>query len=138
MKKIKLELTLKQSESLTRMLDLAMRMHLCQFREIEWLARLHVIRNQNGEIASNVDLDALKAYLDGSARCLGFSAGSSHSIGSKIVHSDAKNAYEIMKVVQKVLAYERNPEPTFRSVAHDGLIVRYTNNPAPVALTIGE
>ena len=133
MKKLTLELTLEQAEALTRMLDLAMRMHLCQFAEIEMLARMHVIRNRDGEIPSRDDLDALKAYFDGAARVLGFSAGASHGIGSKNVHDEAKRGYEIMKVVQKVLAYERNHNPSFKGVHYDGLIVRYTNEPAPVA-----
>ena len=138
MKKLTLELTLEQAEALTRCLDLAFRMHLCQFCEIEMLARMHVIRNRDGEVPSRDDLEALKAYLDGAARILGFSAGSSHGIGSKNVHDEAKRGYEIMKVMQKVLVYERNPNPSFKGVHHDGLIVRYTNDPAPIALIKGE
>lgn len=138
MKKLTLELTLEQAEALTRLLDLAMRMHLVQFSEIEMLARMHVIRNRDGKIPSNDDLQDMKTHLDNAARVLGFSDGASHGIGSNNVHDEAKHGYEIMKVVQKVLASERNPNPNFRGVHYGSLIVRLTNDPEPIATLTGK
>ena len=132
MKKLTLELTLEQAEALTRQLDLAFRMHLAQFGEIAMLARMGVLKKRTGEALSLDEINALEKTMEDAKRIFGFDAGSSFGIGSQAVSDEAKRGYEIMKVVQKSIAYERNATNNW-SVQYDGLIVRYTNDPAPVA-----
>lgn len=58
---------------------------------------------------------------------------------AQIGHHATKNAnrcYEIMKVVQKAVAEDRNPNPSFKGVDYDGLTVRYTDDPVPEAAIV--
>ena len=44
-----------------------------------------------------------------------------------------RRAYEVKKVIDKAVSEHKNPTPEFRTVHYDGLTVRYTSDPAPVA-----
>lgn len=67
---------------------------------------------------------------------LGFLPGESYGVGNRAVSDKAHRAYELEKVVKKALAMHNNPTPTFRGVDYDGLIVRYTDDPAPECVII--
>jgi hypothetical protein len=132
---LQITLTIDQAAAMTRMLDLATRIHMAQFGEIEQLARFGSIKRRDGLEASPDDRDTLGDALRVITGLFGFSGlGHSHGIGSPHVSTDAHRAYELKKVVEKALAMHRDPNPQgIRGVQYDGLIVRYTADPVPVA-----
>jgi hypothetical protein len=134
MTNLTLTVTIDQATSMTRLLDIATRIHLGQFGEIDYLAKCGEIKHRNGNNLGVDDCDLLKNLIDKMQHIFGFSGGSSFGIGSPHVCMDAHCGYEIKKVIEKALAEHRDPNPSFRGVNYDGLTVRYTNDPAPVAV----
>lgn len=130
---VKMEITPEQAGALSRMLDLAVRIHLCQFREIPMLENMGEIKHRDGRELNHAEWDELEHCAKRMAEIFGFSAGASFGIGSTHVSDDAHRAYEVKKVLDKALAVWREPSPQgIRGVNYDGLIVRYTSDPAPV------
>lgn len=85
----------------------------------------------------NPEMDAIHnvtALCNEIRRELGFLPGESYGVGNRAVSDKAHRAYEMEKVVKKVLALHDNPNPTFRGVNYDGLSIRYTEDPAPVCV----
>lgn len=78
--------------------------------------------------------DAIKVLLDSVKVLLGYTVNGSNGIGNPHVHISAHRAYEVKKVIAKAIAEDRDPNPTLRGVDYDGLLVRYTTDPAPVAV----
>jgi hypothetical protein len=135
---ITLTMTTEQAYALTRMLDLATRIHLCQFGEIEHMARMGEIKHRDGRSLSQLELDGIEIEIKELKEEFGFPANASFGIGSPHVSKDAHRGYEVKKVVEKALAEYREPNPKgIRGVNYDGLICRYTDDPAPVAC-VGE
>lgn len=131
---LQITLTPDQAAAMTRMLDLAIRIHLCQFGEIEYMARTGELKMRGGAKMGDDQWDEVAHSLKLLAMQFGFLPGASHGIGSMHVSIDAHRAYELKKVVEKTLAEWRNPIPEgMRGVNYDGLGPRYTNDPAPVA-----
>jgi hypothetical protein len=134
-----LTLTIDQAAALSRQLDLAMRIHLIQFRELEHIARMGELKHRSGRALTMDECSQLDVWLKLASGIFGFESNSSFGIGSPHVSDDAHRGYEIMKVVQKALATHRDPNPTgIRGVNYDGLCVRYTKDPAPVAAISGD
>lgn len=134
MSTVTLTMTTDQAYALTRMLDLATRIHMCQFGEIEYLARTGEIKHKDGIQLSYNDIYFLEDRITKVADIFGFTSSSSFGIGSPHVSKDAHRGYEVKKVLEKALAEWQEPNPKgIRGVAYDGLIVRYTTDPAPVA-----
>lgn len=132
---LSLTLTIEQAAAMSRQLDLANRIHLCQFREIEMIARMGGLKHHTGRPLTMDECDDLDDLLPKICNIFGFASNASFGIGSHHVSGDAHRGYEIKKVVDRVLAMHREPNPTgFRGVNYDGLIVRYTKDPAPVAV----
>ena len=121
-----------QAQALTSLLDLAVRIHLCQFGEIEWMARMGILKHQTGRNLKSDEWDTAKYLADRMKNVFGFSPSASFGIGSPHVHIDAHRGYEVKKVLDKALAEWREPNPQgFRGVNYDGLTARYTDDPAP-------
>jgi len=64
---------------------------------------------------------------------LGYPGAGSMSIGHQHVHVSGHRAWEMYKVMAQALALHADPAPPFRGVHYDGLTLRYTRDPAPVA-----
>lgn len=136
---IQVELSLEQARAVSQALDLYTRMGLGQMREIADLVRSGAIpfsdRRQTDDQPAAMDaLDDLAAAM---SRELGFAPNASYGIGNEHVPLAARRAYELQKVLDKALAEHRNPSPSFRGVDYDGLLVRYTHDPAPQARVVG-
>lgn len=67
---------------------------------------------------------------------LGYPGSSSMGIGHQHVHVSGHRAWEMYKVIAQTLAFHADPQPQFRGVHYDGLMLRYTRDPAPVASVI--
>jgi|GEM_PF-1197778 len=78
-------------------------------------------------------VDAMRELMYQAKTLLGHPRSGNHGVGHRHVHITGHRAYEILKVLQKVVAEQRNPTPTFRGVNYDGLSVRYTTDPVPFA-----
>lgn len=134
MSELTLTMTLDQAYAIVRMLDLATRIHLCQFDEITFLARIGELKHASGLCLDYDECHAIESEIDKLTRFFGFAKNASFGIGSANVSKDAHRGYEVKKVLEKTLAEHKDPNPKgFRGVNYDGLVVRYTNDPAPVA-----
>lgn len=142
MKKVCIEVTLDQAQALSEACDLYTRMGLGQMGEISELVRsgmipMHV-KSPTGSYGERVlppvevceQVDALVRQIQ---EVLGFAPGASRGVGHPHNPVQTTRAYEIKKVLDKVIAEERNPSPQFRGVNYDGLGPRYTTDPAPRA-----
>lgn len=131
---VTMTMTPEQASAMSRMLDLAVRIHMCQFSELEMEARFGHIKHHDGRELDIDERDTLRHLCARMAEVFGFSSSASFGIGSHHVSDDAHRGYEIKKVLDKALAVWRDPKPKgIPGVDYDGLIVRYTSDPAPVA-----
>lgn len=129
---LSLTLTIEQAAAMSRQLDLANRIHLCQFSQIAYIAESDGVKHKSGRILTTDECFSLNYFLGAAAGMFGFEPGANFSIGSKIVSEDAHRGWEINKVVAHALAVHRGVTDI------GGLGVRYTTDPAPVAVISGD
>jgi hypothetical protein len=67
---------------------------------------------------------------------MGYPSNAHHGLGHRHNPLDGTRAYEVKKVLDKALADHRDPNPPFSGVQHDGLVLRYTQDPAPEASVV--
>jgi hypothetical protein len=120
-----LTLTIEQARAVSAMLESAVRISIGQVEEVVFMV---CAQERNPDTVETADglCRAIKTTV-------GISRNGSHGIGSGLVSVGAKRAYEVVKVMQQALAVHHNPNPDFKGVHYDGLTVRYTQDPAPVA-----
>lgn len=143
MEKIQLELTFEQAEALAQAADLHVRISMGQLERIGEMVMendgiLPVSYNGMMSIGELVALrDRVNPHLLAAKRALGHPANGSFGIGHENVSEAAHRNYEILKVLQKTM-FERLPgaETRFKGPMSDGLLVRYTEDPAPVATVV--
>ncbi len=136
--KVLIETTVEQAQAIAQALDLYMRICLGQFEAVAHLVREGMVplARPAGEPAQMADIDTcdtVAALMDTAKRVLGHPSSGSNGIGHPHVATSGHRAYEVMKVLEKTLAEHRDPTPAFRGVHYDGLTVRYTQDPTPVA-----
>ncbi len=136
--RVHLDLTIEQAHAVSQALDLFTRMGIGQMREIAGLVRRGSIPFAPERLGAD-RLGAMNAIDDlcsGISRQLGFMRNANHGIGGEQVSASARRAYEVGRVLDKALAEHRDPNPSFRGVNYDGLLVRYTSDPEPSASVI--
>ena len=137
MDRIVLDMCPEQASAVRDALDLYTRIMLGQFDEIGNIARMGMLAlhvREGDKTLPGIDtLDELDAVLKAAKAVMGHPANGSHGIGHKHVHVSGKRAYEALKALDRTLAVRRDPNPEFKGVNYDGLIVRYTSDPAPEA-----
>lgn len=136
--RITLTLTLNQAAAVRDALDAYSRLCIGQLEEVAQLVNTGIIplAGTSGNprmTASNEVREDVETLMKAVKAALGYSSNSNHGIGHPHVDLSGHRAYEIKKVLAKILAETRNPNPTFRGVDYDGLGPRYTRDPAPVA-----
>ena len=125
--------TIEQAYAVKAALDLYMRMGLGQFEELAYMVRCHEINHARKEL-TQIEICEFEDLTRKMRDFMGHDGGASHGVGSKRVSVTAHRCYEAYKVLAQALAVARDPSPTgFKGVDHDGLIVRYTQDPAPKA-----
>lgn len=119
-----------QARCITDALEFYARIGIGQIEELGNLVREEVILPCAGIDPADVRYE-IQALCTVIKRALGHHPGASFGIGHDRVHVTAKRAFEIKKQIDKARAEHRNPTPSpgFRSVAYDGRIVRYTEDP---------
>lgn len=141
MDKIQLELTPGQAQAVCDALDAYSRLCIGQLEEVADLARLGVVpmsqphTDNERQLPSIEVCEQLDMLMMECKRALGHPRNGSLGIGHPHVHLSGRRAYEVKKVLAKVVAEHQNPIPDFRfrGINYDGLGPRYTNDPAPVA-----
>lgn len=141
MKTVTLTMTLEQAEAACKGLDLLARISMGQMNIVAELARFGALRARDGERPEGRDLsldelDRVEQLCEAIKREMGLSRGESFGIGSRAVSTDAHRAYEVLCVLRQAVAHERSPGR--QSVWHDGLRLRYTQDPAPSAVVAEE
>lgn len=141
--KIHLELTVDQATAVSDALDVYSRLCIGQLEEVAKMVQDGRIKARGSKRqpdeyveAENAVCEDVLAMLDRAKSILGYSKGASMGIGNKSVSDTAARAWEVKKTMDKILAEIRNPNPVFRGVDYDGLVVRYTNDPNPVVTAI--
>lgn len=137
MPNITLTLTLDQAIAVREALDAYTRLCIGQLEIVADLVRngtIPVARlfNPERQVASAYQRDLEVQLMDQAKMALGYPVNGSNGIGHPHVHITGHRAYEVEKALAKVIADYRNPTG-FRGVDHDGLTVRYTQDPAPIA-----
>jgi len=137
MKTVSLQMTTDQASANAKALDLYARVLMGQFNIVAELFRHDSLmaRDPNSPTGGRpVTLDEMERadlLCDELKRVLGLERGASFGVGSKAIVKDAHRSYEVLCVLQHALAFDRNPDG--KSVHHDGLRLRYTDDPAPTA-----
>lgn len=143
MEKIQMTVTVPQAQVVAKALDLFARLSIGQVGMIAEMVSMQEIPMyaQNGSPGRDVSpevCNTVREKVEEVLRTLGYSGfGHSLGVGNEHVPVAGHRAYEVSKVLEKVLAEHRNPNPEFRGVNYDGLSLRYTSDPVPVALVVG-
>ena len=125
--------TIEQAHAVKAALDFYMRMGLGQFDELAHQVRCNEFKHTAKELTAD-EMDEFSALTQKLRDFMGHEYGSSFGVGNRRVSITAHRCYEAYKVLAQALAVARDPSPTgFKGVDHDGLIVRYTQDPAPTA-----
>jgi hypothetical protein len=138
--RVQVTLTIPQARAMVEALDIYMRLGLGQVQMVAEMVADGSIPIKSGSLkVPEMDvIHNVTALCNEIRRELGFQPGESYSVGNRAVSDKAHRAYEIEKVVKKVLAMHDNPNPTFCGLNYDGLSIRYTDDPAPeCAITEG-
>ena len=138
MKQLNVALTPEQGHAVSTALDLFVRVGIGQLEEIAHLIRLGTIPLARASesprtVAPGEVCEEVARLMNQVKTLLGYPANGSNGIGHDHVALQAHQAYEVKKVIDRALALDRNPEPAFPTVNYDGLLVRYTQDPAPCA-----
>lgn len=141
MSKVILEITVEQANALVCALDAYSRLCIGQLDAVTELVndgtiplRANIAADRC--LANRHAVDAVREHIDVAKEYLGYSRNGSNGIGHPHVHITGHRAWEMRKVVERVMALHRDPNPSFRGVNYDGLLVRYTQDPAPVARVV--
>lgn len=140
--RIRLTITEGQARAITEALDLYARLGIGQFEYVAEQMRyatipryrpLHAKGKEPAmrRIVSPHVIEEVEQHLDAIKILLGYPLNGSHSIGHPDNHISVTRSYEANKVLKKALADAHNPGGGL--IDHDGLTVRYTDDPAPIA-----
>lgn len=125
--------TIEQAHAVKAALDLYICMGLGQFNELANLVRRDEFKHKTKELTAD-EMEEFSVLTQNLCDFMGHDNGASFGVGNRRVSATAHRCYEAYKVLDQALAVARDPSPTdFKGVDHDGLIVRYTQDPAPTA-----
>jgi len=135
---VHLTLTLEQAQAVCDALDLYSRLGIGQIEEVASLVRSGMIPTfRSAELpraVANIDAcEQVETLLHAVKQALGYPRHGSYGIGHAHVAKGTHRCFETKKALEQALALHRNPNPEFRGVNYDGLLLRYTRDPAPVA-----
>ena len=88
--------------------------------------------------ANTDELGRVRDLMDSAKAILEYPANGSHGVGHRHNSQECHYAWEACKVLQKAIAEHDNPDPKYRGVHYDGLIVRYTDGPEPAAVVVND
>lgn len=133
--------SMEQAAVITIALDFYSRICSGQLNEITEFVRMGLLPQWNTKPdqshapvshATQLQIDQVDTLARKIKQALGFPPSCSYSIGSHHLPTSVHRAWEVKKVIEKAMAEHENPNPVFKSVRYDGLLIRYTKDPAPV------
>jgi len=135
-----IQTTILKAKIIKQALDLFSRLSIGQLHEVDHFASIGRTKiakiNSDGKfdfVMANADqCMQLRTWVDSMRYALGYLHGQSLGISHPHGHVDGKRAYEVFCVMSQALAFYDNPNPRFRGVSYDGLVLRYTSDPAPI------
>lgn len=134
-----LELTEAHAQATAEALDLYARIGIGQFQVLAEQIAYGLVpvggvaQSAERVPASPAQCDKIRELCDEMKSVMNFPGGGSNGIGHKHNAAATHAAWEVKKVLDQTMAIKRNPHPDFRGVNYDGLVLRYTDHPAPVA-----
>jgi len=136
--RIQIEVTQEQAHAIAKALDTYTRICIGQFDFLADLFRdgtISIARRSSEEgervLASPQQCNRIEELLNAIKAEIGHPSNGSNGIGHPDVSITAHRSYETYKALSQVLANLRDPNPMLRGVSYDGLLVRYTDDPAP-------
>lgn len=135
--KIQLTTTVDQAAAACKALDLFSRLCSGQLEELATMVRIGEIpmgaRDGKGErqLASPEVCDQIEAMVKGIKALLGYPANGHAGIGHPHISLSGRRAWEVQKVLARTVA--EITQPGAKGVNHDGLLLRYTEDPEPTA-----
>jgi hypothetical protein len=141
-KMIELKVSIEQAQAISKALDVYSRLCIGQIGEIaEMVADGTIPVNAHlfdDKREANIDVcNQVRDLTDNIQITLGFSSGSSLGMSNKNVCKSGHRAWEVCKTLDRALAIHRDPNPSFKGVNYDGLIINYTGEPKPIVLLNG-
>jgi hypothetical protein len=145
MSKVSIVLEPEQAKAVEKALDVYLRLCIGQFDILTELVRDGIIPDggfrgvSSGKIgprnpASRETCLDFADHIKSLKSLMGYPSNGSNGIGHPHIHDSARRCYEIVKVLTRSLAIQRDPNPKFCGVNYDGLILRLTSDPEPVVL----
>lgn len=131
-----IDASVEQAQALSKLLDLATRIHLGQFGEIEMVAREQELlvradaTSSKGRPATADELEDAEALLIRLKGIFGHHANGSYGIGAEGVSILAKRGYEMKKTIDKALHGHLTPDLR-HVVTSSGVTARYTPDALP-------
>lgn len=125
---------LEAAKALSRALDVYSRIGMGQVGIVDEMHRMDEVAIGGRPGGPEADRDRMFAVADHLAelsKLLGWCSSSSAGIARAPLA--ARQAHEVRAVLNQTLAFHRDPNAKYRGVDHDGLVLRYTDDPAPVA-----
>lgn len=135
---VTLKLSVEHAKAVEKALDIYARLCLGQLNVIAEMVDEGIIplRSEAGSPRKIADIEICeraRSLMQSLKSAMGYHPGSSLGIGSPHVVREGHCAYEVNRTLARELALHDNPNPQFRGVNFDGLRLRYTDLPTPVA-----
>lgn len=135
---VTVQMNIEQAAAVSKALDVYVRLGIGQLDIVKEMVNQGYIplRAENGDprqVATFDQVDRFTEVMDSAKSILGYPRSGSNGIGHSHVAKEVHRSYEVAKVMDRAIATYRDPNPKFRGVNYDGLIVRYTTDPAPKA-----
>lgn len=137
---VQLTLTIDQAAAISEACEVLTRLGIGQIEYVAEMVRFDALRpyttaKEPDRGWSDPDrCERIDALCYAIKRELRMPVNGSRGIGHPHNPMQVRRAYEMKKVIDKVLAEHRDPNPSFRNVNYDGLGPRYTSDPAPQAV----
>lgn len=135
---VTLTMSVSRAQAVKSALELFSRLSIGQIESVTEMLR-HGDIPRRGDSSSpralpTIDqIESIDALLMEAKSILGYSRGGSLWVGNPHVTEAGHLAWETYKELSRALAVHRNPAPSFRGVDYDGNLLRYTQEPLPVA-----
>ena len=137
---INIECTIDQAYAISEALEIFSRLSMGQFDRLAEMVvdgSIPVGERFTGALSEKLDAndrqaEFFRALCAQMKSAMGYSHGY-NAIGHPHVSLMAKRAWEVRKAIQKTLSEHRDPTPEFKGVDYDGLFLRHTDDPEPIA-----
>jgi ribosomal protein L22 len=140
-KVFRLTLTVEQADAVIKALDLYTRIGIGQLEEVVKLISRGEVPCvlHDHSILPRPDprtIDQARAFMDSLKLAIGHHPNGSCGITNPGISITTKRAYEVEKVLSQAVANAKDPNPKFKGVHYDGLLLKLTDDVDPLAEAI--